>query len=296
MLCRMMHLLLPLSASLLFIGGMIFTKRASLAGIGPLTFLFVANLCAAGGFSLLWLLGGEVPPVDRWWQPVLIAGLYLMGLSCTFLAIQKGDVSVATPVFGIKVIFVALLLTVVEATPLRVSIWIAACLATLGIGLIQWTGEGKRHHLWLTLVFALSAAGCFATFDVLVQRWSPQWGPGRLLPAIYWTVGAASLLLVPWVQWSDLRRVEILRLVLPGAVLVALQAFCIVLAVGMFGDAARVNVVYALRGLWGVGLAWLAARIWGGSEANLSRSTLFTRFLGAAVLTAAVVVVIVAGD
>ncbi|WP_246112629.1 DMT family transporter [Allorhodopirellula solitaria] len=292
----MTHLLLPLLASLLFVGGMIFAKRASLAGIGPLTFLFVSNLCACGAFSFLWMLGGELPSADMWWQPVVIAGLYLIGLTFTFLAIQMGDVSVATPVFGIKVILVALLLTAVEVNPPGVSIWLAALLATLGIALIQWTGEGERHHLVLTIVFAVLSATSFATFDISVQRCAPVWGAGRLLPAIYWTVGVASLVLVPWVQWSDLRRVEIQKLVFPGAMLVALQAVCIVLAVGMFGDAARVNVVYALRGLWGVGLAWLAARIWGGREANLSRSTLLTRFLGAAVLTAAVVVVIVAGD
>ncbi len=292
----MIHLLLPLLASLLFVGGMIFTKRASLAGIGPLTFLFVTNFSAACLFSFLWLLGGTTPPLSWWWQPVLIAGLYLMGLSFTFLAIQKGDVSIAAPVFGVKVILVALLVTLVDASPLRGEVWIAAALATTGIGLIQWTGEGERHHVWMTLLFATLAAASFATFDVLVQRWAPLWGAGRLLPAIYWTVGLASLLLLPWVQWPELKRMAIQKLVFPGAVLVALQAICIVVAVGMFGDAPRVNVVYALRGLWGVVLAWLAARIWGGSEAHLSRSTLLTRLLGATVLTAAVVVVIAAGD
>jgi len=291
----MTHLLLPLAASILFVVAMIFAKRASLAGIRPLTFLFFSNLCASGVFSFLWLLGGEGANVELWWQPAIVALLYLIGLSFTFLAVEKGDVSVATPIFGMKVVGVALLLTVIESTPVRVSIWIAAVLATTGIGMIQWTGQGKRHHVWMTIGFALSAACSFATFDVLVQQWSPSWGAGRFLPAVYWIVGLASLVLIPWVQWSMLRRPEILRMLIPAAVFVALQSFCIVLALGLFGDAARINVVYALRGLWGVGLAYLAARIWGGSEASLTRSTMVTRFLGAVILTAAVVVVIVAG-
>ncbi len=295
MFSNMTHLLLPLLASLLFVGGMIFTKRASIAGVGPLTFMFVTNITAAGLFSFLWLLGGEEVSIKLWWQPVSIASLYMVGLSFTFLAIQKGDVSIAAPVFGIKVVLVAFLLTAVDAVPLEGSIWVAACLATLGIGLIKWTGQGERHHVWMTVIYACISSGAFAAFDVLVQRWAPQWGAGRLLPVIYWTIGVVSLLLLPWVQWSELKRVEIQKLVLPAALLVSLQAICIVVAVGMFGDAARVNVVYSLRGLWGVGLAWLAARIWGGREAHLTWSTLFTRFLGAAVLTAAVVVVILAG-
>lgn len=296
MFAGMFHLLLPLSASILFVVGMIFAKRASLAGIRPLTFLFVSNLCAATLFSFLWFLGGDGGGRDEWWQPVTIAGLYLAGLSFTFLAIEKGDVSVATPIFGIKVVAVALLLTVVESTPVRVSIWIAAVLATSGIAMIQWTGQGKRHHVWMTIGFALSAACSFAMFDVLVQRWAPSWGAGRLLPAIYWCVGLASLGLLPWVQWSELKRVEVQRFLIPAAIFVSLQAFCIVLAVGMFGDAARVNVVYALRGLWGVALAWAAARIWGGSEAHLNRSTMLVRLCGAFILTSAVVVVILAGS
>lgn len=291
----MAHLLLPLLASLLFVGGMIFTKHASIAGIGPPTIMFATNITAAGLFSFLWLLGGEDVSIDLWWQPVAIASLYLVGLSFTFLAIEMGDVSIAAPVFGIKVVLVAFLLTVVDAVPLDGSIWFAACLATVGIGLIQWTGQGERHHVWMTVLYACISSGAFAAFDVLVQRWAPQWGAGRLLPVIYWTIGASSLLLLPWVQWSEMRRVEIQKLVLPSALLVSLQAICIVAAVGVFGDAARVNVIYALRGLWGVVLAWWAARIWGGREAHLNWSTLFTRFLGAAVLTVAVVVAILAG-
>ena len=82
---------------------------------------------------------------------------------------------------------------------------------------------------------------------------------------------------------------------LAGSLLIAMQAICIVVAVGVFGDAARVNVVYALRGLWGVALAWLAARKWGGAEAEHSRETMLFRVAGATVLTTAVILAIVAG-
>ena len=84
-------------------------------------------------------------------------------------------------------------------------------------------------------------------------------------------------------------------MLLAGSLLIAMQAICIVVAVGVFGDAARVNVVYALRGLWGVVLAWLVARKWGGAEAEHSRETMLFRVAGATVLTAAVILAIVAG-
>ena len=52
----------------------------------------------------------------------------------------------------------------------------------------------------------------------------------------------------------------------------------------------------ALRGLWGVVLAWLVARKWGGAEAEHSRKTMLFRIAGASVLTIAVILAIVSED
>ena len=284
-----MHLLLPLLASLLFVCGLIFIKRAGAAGVGPWTITFLANQSAMLAFSSLWFWGGPGQPWSCLWQPAIIAWLYIQGLVFTFLAIGRGDVSVATPVFGLKVILVAFLLATMGGESLPRSVWYACLLATLGIGLIQWTGQGKRRNVAFTVLLALGAASSYASFDVLVQRWAPAWGAGRFLPLVYWMVGLLSLGLVPWVQWSKLREPAVLALLVPGALLIALQAVCIVVTLSVFGDAARVNVVYALRGLWAVVLAWAASKIWGGSEALLGPKAWLTRLLGAGFLTAAVI-------
>ena len=164
------------------------------------------------------------------------------------------------------------------------------------VGLIQWTGKGHRHHVIFTVCLALAAAACYATFDVLVQRWAPAWGAGRFLPVVYWIVGVAALFLLPWVDFKPCKNRSVAGLLVAGSILIALQAICIVVAVGLFGDAARVNVVYALRGLWGVALAWLVARKWGGAEAEHARSTMLLRIAGATVLTTAVILVILVGE
>ncbi len=291
-----MHLLLPLLASLLFVCGLLFIKRSSGAGVGPWTITFLANEFAALLFSLLWFFGGPGQPWGLLWQPAIIAGLYILGLLFTFLAIERGDVSVAAPVFGVKVILVAFLLTLVGDQALPKNVWYAAALATAGIALIQWTGQGHRRHVVLTICLACAAATSYASFDVLVQRWAPAWGAGRFLPIVYWIVGLLSLGFLPWVQWSKLREPAIRRCLVPGAMLIALQAVCIVLTLSVFGDAARVNVVYALRGFWAVVLAWAAAKLWGGSEAFLGRKTFLTRLAGAGLLTVAVVLAVLAGS
>lgn len=289
-----MHLLLPLLASLLFVSGLIFMKRAGAAGVSTASTLFISNQCTAICFSALWVFGGDGQPWFMLWQPAIIAFLYIQGLLLTFLAINVGDVSIATPVFGVKVLLVAILLTFVSDDPLPISVWYAAALATFGIAMIQWTGRSNPRRVVTTILLAISASASYAAFDVLVQRWSPPWGAGRFLPISFWFVGVFSMVLIPWVDWRSMRKREIGVYLWPGSILLALQAICIVFTLSVFGDAARVNVVYALRGLWGVTLAWWVAKRWGGNEESLSRSILLTRLCGAILLTIAVVLAITA--
>ena len=289
-----MHLLLPLLASILFVCGLILIKRASAAGAGPVTTLFAANQCSAAAFSVLWLFGGSGQPWTMLWQPAIISALFMLGLMFTFLAVERGDVSIATPIFGVKILIVAFMLTVVGKQTLPIAVWLAAVLATAGVALIQWTGRHHPRRVVQSVLLSLSAATTYATFDVMVQKWAPAWGAGRFLPIVFWIVALISLALIPWVDWSKLRDRNVRRFLLPGAILIALQSICIVLTIAVFGDAARVNVVYALRGLWGVGLAWMVATIWGGAEQDVGRSVMITRLAGAGLLTAAVVFAIVA--
>jgi drug/metabolite transporter (DMT)-like permease len=291
-----MHLLLPLLASLLFVFGLILIKRARAAGAGPISVQFFTNQSAAIVFSFLWWFGGTIPSWTLLWQPAIVAALYMLGLALTYAAIERGDVSIAAPILGIKVVFVALLLTVFGLQELPSTVWYASILATAGIALIQWTGQGHPRRIAFTVLFALAAGLCYATFDVLVQRWAPAWGAGRFLPIVFWMLGIASLGLLPWVSWKDLQLQSLSRPLLSGSMLIALQSLFISLALAMFGDAARVNVVYSLRGLWGVLLAWAVARAWGGAEGEHPRRIMLTRVVGAAVLTLSVILAILAKE
>ena len=59
---------------------------------------FLKTLLAAGGNPWQW----------QWfWQPLAAACLFIAGQTLTFLALERGDVSIATPVLGSKTIYVA---------------------------------------------------------------------------------------------------------------------------------------------------------------------------------------------
>lgn len=333
------HLLLPLLASLLFVCGLLFIKRASSHGVGPWTVTFIANYWAASIFSLLWFLGGDTQPLSQLWQPAVVASLYILGQIFTFGAIEHGDVSVATPVFGVKVIVVAFLLSALYGQPLSIVVWIAVLLSGIGIMLVQWTPRRtstrsnletsdsespnlkrldaseadsnqtspndtnsrdadekplQTGNLLLTIVLAMLASVSFGTFDVIVQDFAQDWGV-RLVPVSYWIVALLSLGFLPFVDLKHLKSGAARAPLLAGTLLIALQAMCIVSTVSIFGDAARVNVMYTMRGMWGVLLAWLVAVTWGGSEASLPRSVMLMRVLGASFLTSAVILVVLSG-
>jgi drug/metabolite transporter (DMT)-like permease len=179
--------LFPLVAALLYAFGALVLKRSSDLGVGLWRTTFVANVIVAALFSLLWLLGG--PPVQKelLWQPGVIALCLFVGQLSQFLALEKGDVSVAVPIFGLKVILVAFFTPFLIGEAVGMKLWIAAFLSVLGITFLnRKDADQPPRHLLVTFIAGAIGAVAFAVFDVLVQKWGPSWGAGRLLPCIFW--------------------------------------------------------------------------------------------------------------
>ena len=80
-------------------------------------------------FPTLTLLGGTLQPLTLLWQPALIGSLFLAGQLFTLLAVARGDVSIATPVLGIKLLIVPALSPLFVDDPISPMIWIAAAIA-----------------------------------------------------------------------------------------------------------------------------------------------------------------------
>ncbi len=292
-----LHLLFPLFSSVVFVLGMLWVKRAISAGASPWTSTFLSNFWLAGTWALLGVARGAVLPVEAWGEAALVGVAFVCGQLFSFLAFQHGDVSVATPVFGVKVIAVAAILALVSDEPIGGRIWVGALLATLGIGVIQAGGgrSGKEKlSAWRTtstILLALASATSLSLFDVGLQLWGRRWGTAAFLPV---TFIAAGLLSCGFLPWSDRpRRLRELGIVTPlvvGTLLIAVQAMSMSYSLGRFGDATRINIVYALRGLWAVGLPWLLARALATAEAKVGSKVMLLRLAGALLLTASVII------
>ena len=287
-----MSLLLPLAAALLYVIGALLLRRAADFGVGFWRTTFVANVICAAIFSTLWLVGGTFH-ARLLWQPAVVAGLFAVGSVLNFISLDKGDVSLATPVLGIKIVLVAAFSAVVASEWGRPALWLAAVLSTSAIALLNWSRGAHHHHVKLTILAAAGSAASFALFDVLVARWSPAWGIGRFLPTMLGFLALFSCGTIP--QFPAPLSAIAKRAwpwLLAGSIVLAAQAILFVTSVATFGNPTAANVVYSSRGLWSVILVWLIGHWFGNTERRLGGTVLRWRLIGAGLMLAAIGLVV----
>jgi len=283
----------PLACAIIYTLAALALQAASMRGLGPWRITFVSNLVMGLLFLPLLALGGRF--ADGWHpaQPALTGLLFFGGQICTFLALHRGDASVATPVLGSKVLFVTLFTAALGVQEIPGRWWSGAALCTAALVLLGMAPPRHRERTVAAAGFALAAAAFFALTDVLVQRWVPLWGPGRFIPAMFGTVALLSPILIPRFR-GPLRTAGIpgAAWLALGSVLLAAQALGMALTLGLFGSAPLVNILYSTRGIWTI-LVIVAAGAWfGNQEHRLGGRLLGIRALGALLLLAAVAVAI----
>ena len=296
-----LHLLFPFTSSVLYVAAALSLRRAAEARAGVWRSTFVMNVVAGACFLPL-LAGPPGPGPTPIWQAAVIAALFVVAQAFTMLALDRGDVSVATPVMGTKVVFVAVFVTLLVGDVMPIDYWVSAAMSAAGIALLNLGGgtakrdapEGRHHrHVGMTIVLSLSAAACYALFDVLVRKWAPVWGVARLLPAVMVLAATISLLLRPAFE-GPLRALTIAARgpLLLGSLFLGVQAVLLVRTLGLYPDTTRINVVYNCRGLWSVLAVWAVGHWWGNTERHVGAAAFRWRVAGAVLLLGAIVVAV----
>jgi drug/metabolite transporter (DMT)-like permease len=221
------------------------------------------------------------------WKPCLAAFLCWLGQIATLIALERGDVSIATPVLGLKILFVVFGTAFINHQEVPTTLWIAAFLSVLAVVLLQSGGKGRHHHVLLTVLLSGSSALCYGMFDIMTTRYREQWGL-IYLPIVFGMVLVASFFI--WLfrrEKVELSRNAKLTLWF-GIVLFGVQMMLFTFSVSKFGDPARNNIVYNVRGLWSVLAVWFFGHWYNNTEQYLERSVLIRRLIGAGLMLAAV--------
>lgn len=289
-------LVLPLVGAVVYVVAALLLKRAANLGADVWRTTRIINYTAAVASTPLWLFGGTIPSASLWWQPALGGLLFLAGQLLTLLALNIGDVSVATPVLGVKILLVALLSAVLIGDPIGARLWTAAALSSVAIGLLNFNREHTHGRVGTTIILAALGASAYALFDVLVQKWSPLWGTGRFLP-IAMTCGAVySLALRPYgaAQTAPAKETgpSYRWWLVGGAAGFALQGLMFITSISVYGNATTANVLYSSRGLWSVVAVWAVGHWFSNREQHLGARVLAWRLLGAVLLMMALLIVL----
>lgn len=282
------YLIFPLTSAVLYALGALVLKGAERRGVSVWQITALANVALAAAFAGFypWADFPALPAV--WWPVAAVGGLLVAGQAMSILAFARGEVSVATPALGTKVVFVAVVASVFVDRPVAPQTWAAAVLMLAGLWLVVGRPakvDGRR--IAAAVVFSLLGALGFACFDLVVQVWSPALGLGVLVPMGIATGAVLSLPLL-WLHPSGSSAVHVPRTAAGpmalGVALLTLQSLLLIWSIGHFEDAAGANVVYASRGVWGVLLVQLLPGWFGRVERFESRAVFVRRALGAGVM------------
>jgi len=302
-------LILPLGAGFGYACAAVAIKRALGEGASSAWVNFVCNTVLAVLFQVLWLLPGHPLAFGKVLPPVLCGVLFFLGQIFTFKAIDTGDVSIATPLLGSKVLFVAVLSFFLIGKSLPHAMWMASIMASLGIALISYAPRGAHARLIEAVAWSLAAAAVFALTDVMVQCWVPSVGYSRFAPLMFGSVGLFSMVFVPrlmserestrrddsygFLAARDAFLTPSLPWLLVGALLLAVQALAMYSAIGIFGSATMTNILYGSRCLWSVLLVWFLGSI----DSDISavrhhRGVILRRLIGSVLLLGAMALVL----
>jgi len=295
-------LLLPVGSGIGYALGAIAIKRSLGAGASGGWVNLVCNAVTGVFFQFLWFLPGHTPDVQQLMAPVACGLLFFLGQVFTFRAIDSGDVSIATPLLGVKVLFVAIFSVILLGKPLPGSWWTASFLASLGIALISYSPGGFHRHLFPTIGWSLGAAAAFALTDVMVQNWVPGVGYSRFAPVMFGIPCLLSVIYLPGLlkergKAPSTSHSPYLPWLLGGALLLAVQSLGVYTAIGLYGSAAATNILYGSRCLWSVLFVWILGPLAVGAVSTENSSVVMVRrFFGALLLFAAMSLVLRSGN
>jgi drug/metabolite transporter (DMT)-like permease len=287
------YLIVPLLLGLLYSIAAMAYKRAMQEGMDIWRIIFFSNLTTAILLLPLLLVATLPLPQASFYQPLLASLAFFTGITLNVLALQSGDVSIATPLLGTKVLFVALFTTVVLSEPVQATLWLAAVLVVVSLWILRGPGRNLIGRFWPTVLLALSSSASFALCDVFFQAWARIWGIGIFIPSVFTMVCALSCgLRIRFPQRTGALSGKGLKWLIAGCILNGLQTLGMFICVSLFehpNAATAINVVYNSRVIWSVALVWAVGQWFGNIEREQGLKVMMGRLAGSMLLLGAIV-------
>jgi drug/metabolite transporter (DMT)-like permease len=285
----MTSFLIPFICAFMYPLGTLLVKRALDKGADVWSVTVLNYAIMALVFLPALLLDSRPIPWELWWQPACMGLCSFLGQAFGFKAISSGDLTIATPALGSKVLIVALLTMTLLRQSVPWPLWIAAGCSFAAVFFLQAGIKTARRKVFMTLFFSLMTATCFALGDVLLQKWSPGWGVFHFVPAFACFSAIYSLALIPLMRRPLLDfSPSAWKWLLGGTGALSLQSLGFTVVIGLFGKVTQSNIIFSSRGLWNFLLIWFVGHWFGNHERAAGHQVMGNRLIGAGLMFAAI--------
>jgi drug/metabolite transporter (DMT)-like permease len=289
-----LYILLPLIGAVVYTVAAILFKKLLDNGANLWYINFLSNIVTGIFMVPVYFMGhhtsGPIPYVPA----LFISIFFIAGQAFSLIALKSGDVSVATPLLGTKVLMVALFTIILLKIPVPALWWIASFLAVVALLLLRGKDEKSKRSFVPTVIFSLLCALGFALSDIYIQKWAPVYGPDRLVFIVFIMVAVLSFGFIPFFRKTKLLFESPVSFWLALSIIcIALQSVLVAIALSRFGNATAVNIAFSSRGMWSVVFIWLFGRLIGNNEHMLGRKIFWQRLAGSACILLAIILVMV---
>lgn len=287
-----LSILIPLLCAILYPLGTLLMKRALEKGVDLWTGLAVNYWAMALVFLAVIPFESRAIPWHLWYQPMVMGLMSFLGQGCALKGVASGDLTIATPALGSKVLLVALLTETMLSEKVPLTWWIAAAFSFAAVFFLQAGAPSARRRTAVTLGYSVAAAAFFSLGDVLIQKWAPRWGAFHFLPAMALASAVYSLALLPLMR-KPLPAIQGGggKWLAAGAFLLGTQSLLLTAVIGILGQATLVNIVFSSRGMWNFLIIWFMGHWFRNREREAGSKVMAARLAGAGLMFAAIVLV-----
>ncbi len=250
-------ILFPVLAAACYALGVIAVKYASKSKtISGVSLLAMNNLFSGAVFIPQIFFAPDLPEFSIIWQPLLAGAFCAAGNLATFICAERGEVSLMTPIMGVKILFVLIFSNVMLQTRLPFSIMISGAICCAAV-FIMGASKSKlnRQKFRFTVFLALSACASYAACDVLMQKYAPNFSTRAMLALTTVAMPVSVIPLIPKLI-GELKKSnpETIAFGSFSSVLLVGESYLMFISITGAVGAAMSNILFNTRGIIAIAL------------------------------------------
>ena len=267
------------------------TRAETFSGI---SMLVMNNILSGLVFIPAIFFDSTMPDWSIVWQPLLASGFCAIGNIAIFICAEKGEVSLMTPIMGIKIMFVIFFSRILLNTSIPHSITLAGIICCMAVFIMGWQKKTlhSSNKLVITISLALCACISYALCDVIMQKYAPNFTRNAMLSL---TTVAMPLSIIPFLPrfFKDVVRSNKTTLAVgaTSAIIMVFEMYLMFLSIVGEVGAALCNILYNTRGIISVIVIFIVGKFIKEMK-EVSKTSALQRIIGASMILGAVVIVL----